>query len=82
MLIRDALLTLKKPGGVQSQDEELKIGNITLWKDLLESQTTSFQIDQICDSVDRVINETVCSSSFQVQSFPVIVNYIIFCFHI
>ncbi|KAF3328833.1 midasin [Carex littledalei] len=57
-LIRDALLAWKKPGGVQSQDEELKTGNITLWKDLLESQTTSFQIDKICDSVDRVINET------------------------
>lgn len=67
--MRDAFIKLKKLGKVQAQDQELTTGDITLWKDLLESQVTSLQIDQICGSVDKVINEMVCLSSFSVLLF-------------
>ncbi|KAJ4774203.1 Midasin [Rhynchospora pubera] len=56
-LVRDAFLKLMEPGKVLTQDEELAPGNIALWNNLLDS-ATNLQLDQICDSADRVITET------------------------
>ncbi|KAJ3690228.1 hypothetical protein LUZ61_019392 [Rhynchospora tenuis] len=55
-LVRDAFLKLMEPGKVLTQDEEFALGNIALWNNLLDS-ATNLQLDQICDSADRVINE-------------------------